>query len=49
MEDMNNLVHKAGVHALGIIDKLITGPFWGLIEKKGSILDLNPFFVANEK
>ena len=45
MEDMNNLVHKAGVRALGIIDKLITGPFWRLIEKKGSILDLNPFLL----
>ena len=45
MEDINNLVHKARVRALGIIDKLITGPFWRPIEKKGSILDLNPFLL----
>ena len=44
-EDMTNDVQKAGVRALGIIDKLITGPFWRLIEKKGSILHLTPFLT----
>ena len=42
---MDNEVHKAGVRSLGIINKLITGPFWRLIEKKGSILELNPHFL----
>ena len=44
-EDMTNDVQKAGARALGIIDKLITGPFRRLIEKKGSILDLTPFLT----
>ena len=44
-EDMTNDVQKAGVRALGIIDKLITGPFWRLIEKKGSTLHLTPFLT----
>ena len=44
-EDMDNEVHKAGVRSLGIIDKLITGPFWRLIEKKGSILEMNPHLL----
>ena len=45
-EDLNNLCNIAGVRALGIIDKLITGPFWRLIEdeSKGGILDLNQYF-----
>ena len=45
MEEMNNLAHKAGVRALGITDKLITGPFWRLIEKKRSILGTDTFLL----
>ena len=32
----------AEARALGIVDKLITGPLWRLIEKSESILQLNP-------
>jgi hypothetical protein len=31
------------IRELGIIDKVITGPLWRLIEIKGSILSLNPY------
>ena len=31
----------AGARAMGIFDKLVTAPFWKLLENKGSILDLN--------
>jgi E1A/CREB-binding protein len=36
----------SSVRALGIINKMITGPFWRLIEKVGNVLDLNPHLVA---
>ena len=32
----------AGCRALGIIDKLLTGPFWRLCENVENILDMNP-------
>ncbi|MES9880650.1 MAG: hypothetical protein ABW185_07190 [Sedimenticola sp.] len=40
--DIREKVSLCGIRALGIVDKLITGPLWRLIEKTGSILDLNP-------
>ena len=41
-EDLQNMTYVAGVWALGIMDKIITGPFWGLVNQKHSILELNP-------
>ena len=43
MFDVNEKLTKAGVRALGIIDKVVTGPMWRLFEKDGSILSLNPY------
>ena len=40
-EDMENKVHLAELRALGIIDKLITGPFWRIVNQADNILDLN--------
>ena len=42
--DIDEPVYLAGIRALGIIDKVITGPFWRLLERKGtSILDTNMY------
>ncbi len=41
-EDLNNNVFLAGVHSLGIISKLITGPYFKLVGGSVSILDMNP-------
>lgn len=38
---LNNNVYLAGCRALGIIDKLCTGPLWRQIEESKHILDLN--------
>jgi hypothetical protein len=38
---VNNKVYLAGCRALGIIDKLMTGPLWKQIENAKHILDLN--------
>ena len=40
-QDMDELIHVAGCRALGIVDKLITGPFWRLIEGDEEYLSLN--------
>ena len=42
LEDSNNEVFLAGVRALGIISKLITGPYFRLVGDIDSVLDLNP-------
>jgi len=39
--DIREPVYITGIRALGLIDKLITWPFWRLIEKVLSSLDLN--------
>ena len=44
-EDISNRVFFAEIRALGIIDKLLTGPLWRLIETKKSILLLNPYLL----
>ena len=44
-EDVNNNVYLAEVRALGIIDKLLTGPLWRLIDSCHSVLELNPFLL----
>ena len=38
---LNNNVYIAGCRALGIVDKLLTGPLWRQIESTKHILDLN--------
>lgn len=40
-EDMDSQVHLAELGALGVIDKLITGPFWRVVNQAKNILDLN--------
>ena len=42
LEDSNNEVFLAGARALGIISKLITGPYFRLVGDTDSVLDLNP-------
>ena len=42
-EDLSNTVFVAELRALGIVDKLLTGLLWRLIEEKKNILELNPY------
>ena len=42
-EDISNYLFLAELRALGIIDKLLTGPLWRLIENTENILFLNPY------
>jgi E1A/CREB-binding protein len=39
--DVHEPVYKAGIRALGLIDKVVTGPFWRLIETVPNVLALN--------
>jgi E1A/CREB-binding protein len=39
--DIQQKVYLAQIRALGMVDKIITGPFWRLVEGTASILDLN--------
>ena len=39
--DIDNKVHTAGFRALGIVNKLITGPLFRLVEEEGHIFALN--------
>ena len=43
-EDLGNKVHLAGLRALGIVGKLITGPYFRVLhhESVKNVLDLNP-------
>ena len=41
-EDLGEIKYIAGCRALGIIDKLVTGPYWRKCETVENILDLNP-------
>ena len=41
-EDLNEIKNTAGYKALGIIDKLVTGPYRPKCETVEKILDLNP-------
>ena len=41
-EDLNETENRAGCRALGIIDKLVTGPYWRKCETVENIIDLNP-------
>lgn len=41
--DIIEKIYVAEIMALGIIDKVITGPMWRLFEQEGGILSLNPY------
>ena len=41
-KDIVEPVYLAGVRALGILDKIVTGPFFRLTETATSVLELNP-------
>ena len=41
-EDLNEIKNIASCRALGIIDKLVTSPYWQKCETVENILDLNP-------
>ncbi|KAL5011134.1 hypothetical protein ScPMuIL_013439 [Solemya velum] len=43
---VNSSVYIAGCRALGIIDKLLTGPLWRQIEEAEHILDLNNMWLT---
>ncbi|CAC5361729.1 unnamed protein product [Mytilus coruscus] len=43
---VNNPVYLAGCRALGIVDKLLTGPLWRIIENVDHILDLNDIWLV---
>ena len=42
-ELMQNPFNMACVRALGIVDKIVTGPFWRIVEHVDSILKINPY------
>ncbi|VDI51116.1 Hypothetical predicted protein [Mytilus galloprovincialis] len=39
--DIKAKVFIAGSRAMGMLDKLVTAPFWKILEQEGSILDIN--------
>ncbi|CAG2215742.1 unnamed protein product [Mytilus edulis] len=43
---INLLFSMAGCRALGIVDKLLTGPLWRIIENVDHILDLNDIWLV---
>ena len=50
LEDLEVDTHKAGVRALGILDKFITGPYWRKLNMCENILALNnPLQELKEK
>ena len=46
-QDLNEIENITGCRALGIINKLVTGPYWRKCETVENIIDLNP--VIQEK
>lgn len=42
-------VYLTGIRALGILDKIVTGPFFRLTENAKSVLDLNPHLQQMQK
>ena len=44
-EDLSNKLFLAEVRALGIVDKLVTGPFWRIVENVNNILVINPYLL----
>lgn len=50
LEDLGSESYKAGVRALGLLDKFVTGPYWRKLNKARNILDLNePLLQLKEK
>ncbi|XP_003729015.2 uncharacterized protein LOC100888157 [Strongylocentrotus purpuratus] len=48
--DVQQTIYLAQIRALGIIDKVITGPFWRLVERTDNILQLNnPLAIMQNK
>ena len=41
-KDVKEKIYLAGARALGIIDKICTGPFYRLLSEVDNILELNP-------
>ena len=48
-KDIVEPVYLAGIRALGILDKIGTGPFFRLTENAKSVLDLNPHLQQMQK
>ena len=48
-KDIVEPVYLAGIRALGILDKIVTGPFFRLTENAKSVLDLNPHLQQMQK
>ena len=44
-EDLSNKLFLAEVRALGIVDKIVTGPFWRIVENVNNILAINPYLL----
>ena len=44
--DLAEPVYLAGCKALGLINKLLTGPLWHVLESKMSILDMNEVYTS---
>ena len=42
-EDLNNKLFLAETRALGMIDKIVTGPFWRIVENVDNIFSINPY------
>jgi len=45
LEDASNDLYVAGCKALGLIDKLITGPLWRVMESDLHILDMSNYYT----
>ena len=44
-EDISNKLYLAEVRALGIADKIVTGPFWRIVENVDNMLEINPYLI----
>ena len=45
LDDASNELYIAGGKALGLIDKLITGPLWRVMESDLHILDMSTYYT----
>ena len=48
LEDISNDLFLAECRALGIVDKILTGPLWRIIEEKKIILEMNTVLFKGE-
>ena len=44
-EDISNKLYLAEVRALRIADKIVTGPFWRIVENVDNMLEINPYLI----